>query len=438
MNRRSFISHSAIAAAFSSLSFDILKAQSKGANERVNIAFIGVGGRGAGHVRFAENSPLANIVAFADVDDARAAATFKAYPTVPRFRDFRKMLDRHGKDIDAVVISTPDHMHHYPAKWCMLEGKHVYVEKPLAHSIRECRELAALEKKTGLACQMGNQGHSGQGIELLKKWIDAGILGDIEELVAWNPGDKRPNVKERPPAQSIPETLDWDLWLGSSPEVPYNVAYCPHAWRWWFEFGHGSLGDWACHNMDAPYFALDLGIPSSVRIRSTGPSKYNFPANAEIDYRFPREGRSDLSFKWYSGLEFGPKRPSELERDRELGSGGGGTLIYGSKANVMMNSHASSPRIFPEAHFQELASSLLRAGKRSSHMQNWILACKGKETARSHFEYSARITEVIHYGNIAMHVNRDLEIDPKKRKIIGDREATRLASIPKPRKGWKI
>lgn len=439
LTRRSFITKAAVASSAASVfPFDILKARTVGANESVGVAFIGVGGRGARHLASVHDSPLVKMIAFADVDDAQAGPSYKKYPSVPRYRDFRKMLDQHDKDIDAVVISTPDHTHHFPARWCLLTGKHVYVEKPLAHSVEECRDLAALEKQTGLACQMGNQGHSGQGIELLGKWIDAGILGDIESLVAWNPGGRRPNVKERPPAQPIPDTLDWDQWLGPSPIIPYNSAYCPGTWRWWFQFGHGSLGDWACHNMDAPYTILNLGLPSLVKIRSTGPSQFNFPDHAEIDYRFPREGKTDISFKWYSGLELGPERPKDLEPGRQLGSNGGGTLIYGSKANVMMNSHASSPRIFPESHFRELAPTLPRVGKRSNHMENWILACKGEEKPRSNFEYAARITEVIHYGNIALHVNRDLKVDPTKGKILGDREATKLMSSPKPRKGWKI
>jgi len=337
-----------------------------------------------------------------------------------------------------VVISTPDHMHHYPAKWCMKMGKHIYLEKPLAHSIEQCRELAALEKETGLACQMGNQGHSGQGIALLKAWIDAGILGKITELVAWNPGRDRTIWTQRPPAEPIPANLNWDLWLGVAQEVPYSSEYLPGSWRWWFEFGNGSLGDWACHNMDAPYFALDMGIPSSVKIRSTGPTELNFPNGVEVVYNFPMPGRDDLTYKWYNGDYFGPKRPADLEPDRKLGNNGGGTLIYGSKASVMMSSHAGSPRIFPESRHLELAAKLPKVEPRSDHYQNWLLACKGEEKTRSHFAYSAQLTEVMHYGSIAMHVNRDLEIDPVKRKILGDKEASYWMAGPEARKGWVI
>ena len=438
MNRRSFLSRTAVGAVLAPQSFHLLKAQVKGANERMNVAFVGVGDKGAHAVQSLERLGIINMVAFADVDDATVAATYKKHPNVPRFRDFRKMLDRHDKEIDAVVISTPDHTHHYIAKWCLQMGKHVYLEKPLAHSIKECRDLAALEKETGLICQMGNQGHSGSGIALLEAWYKAGILGEVTEAIAWNKGDGNNPSAKRPPAEPVPSTLDWDLWLGPAREVPYNGKYIPKIWRWWYEFGNGSIGDWACHNMDAPYYILGLDCPSSVKIRSTGPSKLSFPESSEISYRFPVSGGKEVSLKWYTGSAFGPKRPAQLEEGRQLGSNGGGSLIIGTKATVMMNSHAGSPRIIPESMSKDLAAELPRVGKRSNHFTNWILSCKGEETARSNFGYSAKLTEAMHYGNIAQHVNRDLEIDPVKRKILGDREATRLMSGPAPRKGWKI
>lgn len=439
MNRRNFIGKSAlVAAASATFKFQIANARTFGANERVNLAFIGAGGRGAANIRSLIKNPLANLVAFADVDDERASETYKSHSNVPRFKDFRKMMDRLGRDIDAVVVSTPDHTHHYPAKWCLQSSKHVYLEKPLAKSIEECRDLARLEKETGLICQMGNQGHSGQGIELLDKWIAAGILGEIDELVAWNQTGRHPKALTRPPAEPIPNGLDWDLWLGPSPKVPYNSEYCPGSWRWWFDFGNGSIGDWACHNMDAPYYALGLGLPSSVQIQSTGPSKLNFPESTEVIYTFPRKGKKDLIYKWYSGDGFGPERPQGFDPDLRMGSGGGGTLVFGSQASVIMNSHANSPRIFPDSKFKELAPQLPKVDRRSSHHDNWLLACRGDEKPRSHFQYSARLTEVMHYGNIAMHVNRDLDIDPDTGNIIGDPEAARFMRSPLPRKGWEI
>jgi hypothetical protein len=190
--------------------------------------------------------------------------------------------------------------------------------------------------------------------------------------------------------------------------------------------------------MDAPYYILGLDCPSSVKIRSTGPSKLSFSESSEISYRFPVAGGKDVSVKWYTGSAFGPKRPAQLEAGRQLGSNGGGSLIIGTKATVMMGSHAKSPRIIPESKSKELAAELPRVDKRSNHFTNWILSCKGEEKTRSHFEYSARLTETMHYGNIALHMNRDLKIDPEKRKILRDSEATQLMSGPTPRKGWKL
>ena len=188
--------------------------------------------------------------------------------------------------------------------------------------------------------------------------------------------------------------------------------------------------------MDALYHVLGLDCPSAVKIRSTGPSKLSFPESSEISYPFPVSGGKDVSVTWYTGSAFGPKRPAQLEAGRQLGSNGGGSLIIGTKATVMMGSHAKSPRIIPESRSRELAVELPRVGKRSNHFMNWILSCKGEETPRSHFGYSARLTEAMHYGKIALHVNSDLKIDPVKREILRDAEATQLMSGPTPRKGW--
>jgi len=222
LSRRSFIKNSAI---FSGLSF--LPDSVFGANERLNVAFVGVGGKGSHLLKRIKGKKKLNVVAFADVDDKHASGSVERYPDVPIYRDFRVMLDKHDKDIEAVVISTPDHTHHYIAMKCMERGKDVYLEKPLAHNISEVRDLIAAEKKYNLACQMGNQGHSGMGIAMVRKWIDEGVLGGIPEVRAWcNPVWGRGGIK-RPATQPVPRTLDWDMWLGPAAKVGYNGAYCP-------------------------------------------------------------------------------------------------------------------------------------------------------------------------------------------------------------------
>jgi len=437
LSRRNFVKSSAV---FSGLAF--LPSTVFGANERLNVAFIGVGGKGIHAIKVLNGNKHLNMVAFADVDDKMASGAVKEYPTVPIYRDFRVMLDKHDKDIDAVIISTPDHTHHYIAIKCMERGKHVYLEKPLAHNISEVHDLIAAEKKYGLACQMGNQGHSGIGIAMVRKWVDEGVLGDISEVRAWCVPSWGWGGIKRPVAQPVPETLDWDLWLGPATKIPYNKTYCPANWRGWNEFGNGSIGDWACHNMDAPYDALGLDCPSEVKVESTGPSKLSFPESVKLTYTFPaNDKRGKIILKWYDGKKFLPERPKALEPERKLGEDWGGTVMIGSKATLVTGTHAGPPRIVPEKLHQEMA----RAGSlpkikfsQSNHFDNWLLACKGQEKCRSPFSYGGRLTETMMWGLIAMKVNRNLKIDPVKRVILGDDQAAKYMSWPKPRKGWGI
>ncbi len=435
-NRRSFLKRSF--AAFAGISF--LPCRVFGANERLNIAFIGAGGRGLAAIRSLQRRAEINFAAFADVYEKRAVETYKANPAVPRFTDFRVMLDTLGSQIDAVVVATPDHTHHIAAKSCLNAGKHVYVEKPLAHSVAEVRDLMALEAKTGLACQMGNQGHSGGGILMLGAWHKAGVFGEVKDVHAWSTA-KWSLDDARPPTEQAPSSLDWDKWLGPAAAVPYSSAYQPSKWRGWFEFGTGALGDWACHNMDAPYDVFGLDCPSKVEIESTGPKRLTFPVSVKLTYTFPATTeRGEMRLHWYQGPQFKPPRPPELEPDRPFGSdGGGGTLIVGSKATAVMGSHAGTPRLIPETRMRELAASIPKPDlKRTGHLDNWLLAIRGQEKCRSNFAYAGRLTETMHFGNIAMHVNRNLRLDPKTRAILGDDEAAALMASPTPRKGWKV
>jgi predicted dehydrogenase len=411
-----------------------------GANERINVAFVGAGGKGNHAVKMLTGNPMVNFVAFADVDEARAVPSYQQYPGLPRYRDFRAMLDKHEKQIDAVVVSTPDHTHHYAAKWCMVRSKHVYVEKPLAHSIREVRDLMAAEKKYKLACQMGNQGHSGVGLQTLRLWMEEGVLGDVREVRAWSNSGWNKADLARPTGDPVPGTLDWDQWIGPAAKVDYSSAYLPAKWRGWNEFGSGALGDWACHNMDAAYDVLELDCPSSVKLESTGPSKLSFPASVRLTYTFPAtKERGEVILKWYQGKEYSPERPADMDPERQMGTDGGGTLLIGSKATVVMGSHAGTPRIVPETKQRELAKSLPKVReKQSKHYDNWLLGIKGEETCRSNFAYGGRLTETMMYGLIAMKLNRDLTIDPNKRLIVGDKEALEAMRGPAPREKWGI
>tara|TARA_R110002050_G_scaffold149250_1_gene275621 strand:+ start:7989 stop:9332 length:1344 start_codon:yes stop_codon:yes gene_type:complete len=444
LNRRDFIRKSTIISAKTILVPVILKACTSKAvpSDRLNVAFIGAGGKGLHAIQILVKNPMMNIVALADVDDRMATKTYEKLPNVKHFRDFRKMLDKMGEQIDAVVISTPDHTHHYIAKYCLLEGKHVYLEKPLAHNIREVRELMDLEKKTGLACQMGNQGHSGNGIKQLNEWIEKGFLGEINEIHAWTLAGWNDADVIRPVEQDIPDGLDWDLWLGPATEIPYNEAYLPARWRGWNAFGSGSLGDFACHNMDAPYTVLDLDCPDKVEVESTGTSNLSFPKSAKLTFSFPicKFGNS-VKLSWYQGDEFLPPKPAGLGPDQKIGNNMGGTLIVGSEATVVLDSHAGNPRIIPTARHAQLQAEFAKyenPGPWNGHYDNWLKACRGEEKVSSSFYDGGRLTETMLWGNIALKTNTNITINPKTKEIVNNSEASALMGYPEPRKGWRI
>lgn len=433
ITRRKFLATTATAFA----GIQILPRSAFGANERLNLAFVGAGGKGWHAIQSLQHNNLVNFVAFADVDERNVVAARKAHPAVPFYLDFRVMLDQHGKSIDGVIVSTPDHTHHYCAKWCLQAGKPVYLEKPLAHSIAEVRDLRALEKKTGLACQMGNQGHSGGGILMLDAWFKAGILGDVTEAHAWA-GPIWSVADARPKSEPVPAGLDWEQWIGPTALTPFSAAYLPAKWRSWFDFGCGTLGDWFCHNADAPYDVWKLDCPSRIEIESSGASKLSFPGTVKVVFTFPAtSSRGEFKLYWYHGKNHALPRPPELEAENPVPEGG--TLIRGSKATVIMGTHGGTPRVIPELKMRELITSLPKVNvKRSNHWDNWLRAIKGQETCRSNFAYGGRLTETMHFANIALHVNRNLTIDPKTRTIIGDNEAAALMSGPKPRKEWAV
>ena len=300
ISRRSFAKSSALAAG-GFMIVPHMKAYSP--NRKLNLAFIGVGGRSGANLRGCDihtedGVATNNIVALCDVSDERAAEGYKKYPNAKRFTDFRKMFDAMANEIDAVVISTPDHTHFAATMAAMQLGKHVYVEKPLAHNVWQLRTLKKAAKHYGVISQMGNQGHTTAGVRRVKEWVDNGVLGQVREVVAWSGG---PHFKEtgyflKPneyPAkeEAIPEGLDWDSWLGPAIWKDLTVIiYLPRFWRSWYEFGHGQLGDWACHTLDAPFWSLDLGMPTSTTslARNPQPQNHHFVSDqSAVRWEFP-------------------------------------------------------------------------------------------------------------------------------------------------------
>ncbi|MGA8026611.1 MAG: Gfo/Idh/MocA family oxidoreductase [Bryobacteraceae bacterium] len=282
----------------------------KSPNEKLNIASIGAGGKASSDI--AGCALTENIVALCDVDEKRAEMTFKKYEKVPKYKDFRVMLDKEDKNIDAVIVTIPDFMHATAATWAMERGKHVYVQKPLAHTIWECRELADAAVKYNVATQMGNQGYSNEGTRQCAEMIWAGAIGNVTEVHAWTNRPVWPQgLPDLPPESPVPPTLDWDLWLGIDSDRPYSDKYLPFAWRGFWDYGCGALGDMACHILGAPNMALKLGAPISVEcVKQEGKSEYYYPAKSVIRFDFPARGdMPPVKIFWYDGLTEQPDIP---------------------------------------------------------------------------------------------------------------------------------
>ena len=292
----------------------------KSPNEKLNIASIGAGGKAASDIHGCSSQ---NIVALCDVDDKQAARIFNEYPNVPKYKDFRKMLDKEGKGIDAVIVTIPDFMHATAATWCMERGKHVYVQKPLTRTVWEARQLRETANKYKVATQMGNQGYSNEGTRQAAEMIWAGDIGDVHTVHAWTDRPIWPQgLTQIPPPDPVPDTLAWDLWLGIADQRPYTTGgqgyptrwgyfYQPFNWRGFYDFGCGALGDMACHILGAPNLALQLGSPTSVEcVQKEGASDIQFPKKSVIRYDFPARGTMPpVTIFWHDGCEGTPDIP---------------------------------------------------------------------------------------------------------------------------------
>lgn len=442
INRRHFIKRTAAAGFFTGFITSGLRAQSP--NNKLNIAAIGIGGRGEPVIR---RSAGDNIVALCDVDFNRGGETFKLYPKAKRFKDFRVMFDKMGDEIDAVIIATPDHIHAVATMEAIRRGKHVYTEKPLTHSIWEARQLTDAARKYSVATQMGNQGHSSEGARQTVEWIRAGVIGEVREVHCWSDrplrgtrfdgslywpqGVARP--RDKPP---IPDTLDWDLWLGPAPYRDYHPSYVPFDWRGWWDFGTGALGDMGCHIIDHPYWALKLGYPDTVEASSSHINSETAPLASIITYQFPARGDlPPVRMHWYDG-GLKPPRPVELDLDDEWLVDG--VLYVGDRGKIMHKSHGGKPTLIPLSRmedFERPAKTIPRV--KGSHEQNWIDACKGGDPAGSSFDYSGPLTEVVLLGNLALRTKGPLIWDGPHMRVTNNDAANRFVRR-EYRKGWAL
>ncbi len=436
ISRRAFMGSAAAVAAFTIVPRHVLGGQgNKPPSEKLNIATVGAGGMGAGNTGACGGE---NIVALCDVDERRAADTFKRFPNARKWKDFRKMLDEQ-KEIEAVIVATPDHVHTPAAMAAMKRGKHVYVQKPLTRTVWEARMLTEAARKYKVKSQMGNQGHSGEGVRLICEWIWDGAIGEVREVHAWTNRPIWPQGIDRPKdTPEVPKELDWDLWLAGSPERPYHPCYLPFSWRGWWDFGGGALADMACHLLDPVFSAMKLGYPTSVQGDAADVNDETFPKASTVVYEFPaREGMPAMKLYWYDGGRK-PPRPEELEAGREMTS----VTFYGSKGKLMCGEYGDQPRLIPETKMQEYKrppKTLPRVN--GSHEQNWIDACKGKlDAACSNFDYSGPMTEAVVMGNLSLRreiVGEKLMWDGKNMKVTNNDKANKYVNLPY-RKGWSL
>ena len=405
-------------------------------SEKLNIAGIGVGGKGHGDVR---SVPSENIVALCDVDHAHAGRTFKLFPKAKVWTDYREMLDKQ-KDIDAVMIATPDHLHAVIAAEAIKRGKHVFCQKPLTHSVHEARTLGELARKAKVATQMGNQGQASEGARLLAEFIADGAIGNVREVHAWSNRTRRisPRGVPRPGSRpAVPKTLNWDLWLGPARERPYHPSYLPFRWRGWWDFGTGVLGDIGCHQLSAIFKALKLGHPSTIEACSSndqvGPEIANetAPVSSIVRYTFPAEGkRPPVKIVWYDGGMM-PPRPDILEPGRRMG-GGDGNLYVGDKGMML------GYRLIPEARMREYTKPPKSLPRSPGHYAEWLIACKGGKPAGSDFAlHAAHLAEVVLLGNIAIRTRRKLTWDGPNMRFTNCDEANAYVNPPY-RKGWSL
>jgi predicted dehydrogenase len=412
----------------------VIPSRAFGANERVNVACIGAGGKGEVDVRGA-HAAGGTIAFLCDVDESRAANMFKEFPFARRYRDFREMLWKEGNNIDAVTVSTPDHIHAPAALMAMRMGKHVYCQKPLTHTVHEARLMAQVAKEKKLATQMGNQGHSDNDLRRNVELVRAGVLGKVTEAHVWTDRPIWPQGVGRPKeTPAVPKGLDWDLWLGPAPKRPYSPAYVPFKWRGYWDFGTGALGDMACHCMDLAFWATQPGAPTALEAESSGGNEESAPNWSVIRYTFPT-----LKMTWYDG---GKKPPAELVKGRKLESNG--VILVGDADTLYVPSYWG-PGEFLNAgkktgDFKDVPQSLPRAPMKfdDGHYAEWINAIRGGPAPLSNFvDYSGPLTEAVLLGNVAIRAGKRIEWDSEKLKVTNDAGANRLIRKQYP-KGWEV
>lgn len=465
--RREFLKTTALASAGLALNGIYTKTNAAsysrivGANEKVNLAHIGIGNRGWEVINDFDKTGLANVVALCDVDlgGEHTQKAIEKFPNAKRFKDFREMFEKMGNEIDAVAIATPDFAHFPAVMMAIKEGKHVFVEKPMARTFNEVElMIQAAKKNPKVVTQMGNQGHSEANFFQFKAWKEAGIIKDVTAITAHMNNPRRwhgwdPNIKKFPNAEPIPETLDWDLWLSAQSYHDYNKDFHYGQWRCWYDFGMGALGDWGAHIIDTAHRFLELGLPEEVTpLRLSGHNDYFFPMSSTIEFKFPKRGKMPpITITWYDGLDNIPAVPegygvSEIDPNIPTVAGGKiqpaklnpGKEIYSKELTFKGGSHGSTLSIIPDEKAKEWERKLPEVPKSpSNHFANFLLACQGKEETRSPFEIAGPLSQVFNLGVAAQRLNKKIVFDRETKQVTNDAFANAFLTGEPPRKGWE-
>ena len=411
----------------------------KSPNEKLNIAAIGAGGKGFSDIAGCETE---NIVAFADPDDKRAERTYKKYPNVPKYKDFRRMFDKQEREIDAVLVSCPDHMHGTASMWAMVRGKHVYCQKPLVRTIWEAQELTKAAAKYKVATQMGNQGYSTEGARQCCEIVWSGEIGNVTKIHAWTnrPLKYWPQGPDVQPKEApVPSTLDWDAWLGGSQARQFSPDYLPLIWRGYPEYGCGAIGDMACHIMGTPNMAMRLTAPTSVEcLKAEGKSKYTFPLRTVVRFDFPARGAMPpLQIFWNDSLSEQPKIEGVPDGEKLGDSDVNGSLFVGDKGMVTTGCYGERTRLVPASRMEQYKLPPQFLSRSPGHYRDWIRACKGGEPACSNFGVAGPFVQWMLLGVIAIRVEGKIDWDAQKGVITNNKDANKYLK-PNFRKGWKF
>ncbi len=462
LNRRQFIAKSAVLSVAGLVPRHVLGGSNHiPPSDQLNVPVIGTGGQGITNIKTLLTHRDVKITAICDpaqfwdnsdlyyrhnggrgpamevIEEHYRRNESEAHHGCKVYLDFRTMLEESGRDIDGVLVAAPNHIHAVASMAAIREGKGVYCEKPLTHSVYEARKIAQAAREAKVATQLGNQGHSTDDIRRAVEWVRDGAIGDIREVYAWAGENRIPLFTERPKETSpVPEGLNWDLWLGPAPERPYHPAYAPLIWHYWWDFGNGKLGNFGCHTLDTAVWALNLEHPTLIEASSTPLSKETTPIASTCHYKFPARGNQPpVDLLWYDG-GIRPPRPDCLEPQRNLPPNGG-SLLVGDQGAILSGIWSGSPRIIPEKKMRDYRQPPATIPRSKGHHRDWIDACKGGPPASSNFDYGARLTEIVLLGGVAIRTATTLRWDGPNMK------ATNAPQVEPVihghfRKGWEI